>query len=103
MYEQSSTMELAMELISLNKTVDRQKIIIDELELKAAEYKAYFFGKYDLADKLQKQIKENNDNLIGEFNGYCYASWRAHAVYRTLYDMYQDRLIAEEEYDFCKV
>lgn len=96
------TMDFGIELVNLSRTVARQEIIIDELELKAAEYKALFFGKHDLVEKLRKQIKENRDNCIGEFDGFCYASWRVNAIYRTLDDMYKDNLITETEYSFCQ-
>jgi len=102
-YKRSSTMDFGFELINLNKTIEQQEIIIDELELKAAMYKANFFHRYDLAERLQNQIKENYDHCVGHFDGFCYASWRLTAVYRTLEDMYRERLITEEEYRFCEV
>lgn len=101
--KQNATTDFAIELINLNATITQQEKIIDELELKAATYKARFFGKYDLAEKLDNQIKENFNNLVGEFDGFSYASWRAHAVYRTLGDMYKDNLITEEELRLCEV
>lgn len=100
---QSMTMELGMELVALNKTVARQDIAIDELMLKAAMYKASFFGKHELSNKLSKQIEENYDSCVGEWDGVCFASWRARAVYRSIHDMLEDGLITEEEYRFCKV
>lgn len=102
-YKRSMTMDFSMELINLNKTVTQQENIIDELELKAAMYKAFFHGKYDLAEKLQNQIKENYDHNVGEWDGFCYASWRARAVYRTLVDMCRENIITKEEYSFCEV
>lgn len=91
------------ELINLTKTVEAQKVVIDELELKAAQYKALFYNKHELAEKLRKQIAENRDNRTGEFDGFCYASWRAQAHYRTIDDMFTDSLITTEEYKFCEV
>ena len=102
-YRRNMTMDFGMELINLNKTVEQQEIIIDELELKAAMYKANFFHKYDLAKKLEEQITENYNHCVGEFDGFCYCSRRARAVYRTLVDMYREHLITEEEYRFCEV
>lgn len=102
-YKQSMTMDFGMELVNLNKTVAQQEMIIDELMLKAAMYKSDFFNKYDLANKLQEQIKENYDSCIGEWDGFCFVSWRANATYRTLFDMYIENVITEEEYRFCKV
>lgn len=66
-------------------------------------YKAYFFRNFSLAEKLQKQSEENRDALIGEFDGFSYASWRANAVYRTLEDMCDEGLLTEKEYRECKV
>ena len=87
MFERNITREVAIEVLNMNKTIERQEIIIDELILKAAKYKAYFYNKHELAEKLEKQIMENMNNCIGEFDGFFYASWRAKAVYRTLEDI----------------
>ena len=102
-YRPSKTMELGAELLELNCTVQAQEIQIEDLRLKAANYKAYFFGKQKLAEALDKQIEENSNACVGEFDGFCYASWRARAVYRTLEDMVTHGLITESEYGFCKV
>ena len=102
-YKRGITMDLCLELDSLNKTNERQEIVIDYLTLKAAMYKAYFFNKHDLAEKLENQIEENRNHCIGEFDGFCYASWRAEAVYRTLDNMFEDGLITLAEYEFCEV
>ena len=102
-YRRSMTMDLGIELVNLNKTIETQKIMIDELELKAAMYKANFFGKHRLADKLTKQIHENMDSCIGEFDGFCFASWRGNAVYRSIDDMWREGLITEDERSFCEV
>lgn len=102
-YRPSRTMELGAELLELNHTVHSQELIIEEYRLKAAMYKALFFGKSALAEKLRNQIKENYDNCVGEFDGFCYASWRARAVYRTIEDMTTQGLITKEEYIFCDV
>ena len=100
-YKPNKTMELGTELLQLNHTIESQKLFIEELRLKSAMYKAYFFHKSVLAEKLEKQIKENFDNCVGEFDGFCFASWRAHAVYRTLEDMFLQGIITKSEYDFC--
>ena len=78
-------------------------MIIDKLMLKAAMYKANFFGKYDLADKLREQLTENMNARIGDFDGFCYCSARARAEYRTINDMFKDGLITHDELQFCKV
>ena len=102
-YRHSMTMELGAELMELNHTVHSQGLVIEEYRLKAAMYKALFFGKSSLVEKLQNQVKENYDNCVGEFDGFCYASWRARAVYRTLEDMVRQGLITKSEYEFCNV
>lgn len=80
-----------------------QEYEIENLRIKAAMYKAYFFCNSSLAEKLQKQSEENSDVLVGEFDGFSYASWRANAVYRTLEDMCNEGLLTESEYKECKV
>ena len=95
------SLNLGRELINLNETISQQEIMIDELTLKAAMYKMRFFGKANLADRLNDQIMENFNSLIGEWNGFCFASWRANAVYRNLRDMLRDGLITQDEYEVC--
>lgn len=85
------TMEFGRELLELNNTIESQKVLIDKLELKAAMYKASFFGKTDLVDKLYKQIEAN---LFSQMTG---------VGYKTLEGMYLLNLLTEEEYKFCIV
>lgn len=87
----------------MESVTNAQELLIEEYRLKAAMYKAFFFGKSKLAEILQNQIKENYDNCVGEFDGMCYASWRAKAIYRTLEDMAKQNLITKSEYEFCQV
>lgn len=94
--------ELGNGLARLNNIVDSQKLIIEKYRLKTAMYKAFFFQRGKLANNIQEQIEENDNAVIGEFDGFCYASWRAKAVYRTLEDMARQGLITKEEYNFCK-
>ena len=101
MYKSRMSMELGEELVYLNNTVEEQRLTIQELKIKAAMYKAAFFGRYDLYDKLVKQRDENSDALIGEFDGFCYSSQRANAVFRSLEDMYYDGILTRNEYDEC--
>lgn len=101
--ENNISMNLGKELIELNERVINQELIIGTLELQAAMYKAFFYSKSELAYKIQKQIKENDISCVGEWNGFCYASWRAKAVYRTLDDMLNTGLITQEEYKFCEI
>lgn len=72
------------------------------LELEKAKYKAYFYGKSDLAEKLSNQLEENENNLIGADDGFCFSSERANAIFRTLEDMQKQNIISKEEYIFCK-
>lgn len=90
-------------LIKLSEMAETQKYVIDELKLKAAMYKAQTNRRYDLAEKLQNQITENLHNAVGEYDGFCYASWRAKAKYRTLDDMLDLGIITDEERRFCEV
>ena len=102
-YRQSNSLMLGEELIHLNNVIDSQQIQIENLRLKAAKYKAYFYEKHELAEVLQKQIEENRDACVGEFDGFCYSSQRAWAVYRTLEDTVEENLIPKSEYDFCRI
>lgn len=79
-----------------------QESKIELLRIKAAKYKAYFFHKFELAEKLEKQERENEDALVGEWDGIGYASWRANAVFRTLEDMRDEGIITESEYKECE-
>lgn len=97
------SMDLGKELVNLNQTVINQELTIEELRIKAAMYKAAFFGEHDLYDKLRKQCDENYDARIGEYDGFCYSSRRANAVFRSLEDMYEDGLLTESEYDKCSL
>lgn len=92
---------LAYEIIHVKKERNYLEVENEILRIKTAKYKALFFGKYDLAERLDKQITENRNNLIGEFDGFGYCSWRAKAVFRTLENMYDEGIITESEYNFC--
>lgn len=82
--------ELGRELIGLNHTIEEQEEVIDALELKAAMYKASFYHKLDIAEKLNEQIHKN---LMSQLFG---------VGYKNLDDMYQEYILTEEEYRFCK-
>lgn len=99
----NTSLDLGMELVNLNRTVAEQETMIDRLTLKAAYYKASFYGKNELANKLINQVEENHGYCVGEFDGFCYSSKRARAVYRTIDDMYKEGLLTKEEYRFCDV
>ena len=95
--------EFVIGLAKLSDMIDQQDLLITEYRLKTAMYKGYFFHKSELAEILEKQIEENYDHSVGEFDGFCYASWRARAVYRTLEDMVRQGIITKTEYEFCNV
>ena len=89
-------------LIEIIENCKRQQKEIYMLELEKSKYKAYFYGRSDLAKKLSKQIEENEDNLIGAYDGFWSSSKRANAIFRNLEDMYEQNIISKEEYNFCK-
>ena len=101
--ERSPFGNMGLHLLEAQEKLVCQEYEIKNLKIKAAMYKAYFFHDSTLAKKLQKQSEENRDALIGEFDGFSYASWRANAVYRTLEDMCDEGLLTEKEYRECKV
>ena len=80
-------------LVNIQDALEENRLLICELELKAAMYKAYFFNKTELAKKLDDQIMDNWRSCYHE-------SW---ITYRTLDDMLADGLITKEEHEFCKV
>ena len=94
---------LGRDLLKITSEMEAQDFMIAQLEIRAAEYKAHFYGRTDLAEKLNKQYQENEDYRVGDFDGFCYASWRANAKFRTLNFMLIDCLLTKEEYEFCKV
>lgn len=101
--ERSPLGNMGLHLLESQQKLVCQEYEIENLRIKAAMYKAYFFRDSSLAEKLQKQSEENRDALIGEFDGFSYATWRANAVYRTLEDMCDEGLLTEKEYRECKV
>lgn len=101
--ERSPLGNMGLQLLEAQEKLVSQEYEVENLRIKAAMYKAYFFRNSILAEKLEKQSEENRDALIGEFDGFSYASWRANAVYRTLEDMCYEGLLTEKEYRECKV
>ena len=94
---------LGLELTNSQYRLISQEYEIEILRIKAAKYKAFFFRESDLAIKLQDQEEENKDALVGEFDGFCWSSRRAFAVFRTLEDMYDEGLLTEDEYNKCRI
>lgn len=74
----------------------------ENYRLKAAYYKALLQGTCELAEKISKQLTENEDCKVGEFDGFGYSSKRAKAKFRTLEDMYDCKIITKSEFDFLK-
>lgn len=101
--ERSPLGNMGLQLLEAQEKLVSQEYEVENLRIKAAMYKAYFFRNFILAEKLEKQSEENGDALIGEFDGFSYASWRANAVYRTLEDMCDEGLLTGKEYRECKV
>lgn len=94
---------LEQELRANRQELERLSITLEEYRIKAAMYYSFHMHRWDLGEKLRNQLQENNDAIIGEFDGFCYSSRRASAVYRTLGDMFHDGIITIEEYNFCNI
>ena len=94
---------LEHELRTNRQELERLSILVEEYRIKAAMYYSLHMGRWDLGERLRNQLQENNDAIIGEFDGLCHASWRANAVFRTLEDMVHDGIITREEYNFCNL
>lgn len=101
--ERSPLGNMGLQLLEAQEKLVSQEYEVENLRIKVAMYKAYFFRNSTLAEKLQKQSEENRNALIGEFDGFSYASWRANAVYRTVEDMFDEGLLTENEYRECKI
>ena len=97
------TFELEEELRMNRKELEYLSVSVEQYRLKAAIYYSFFMRKWDLGEKLRNQLQENLDASTGEFDGFCYASWRASAVFRTLEEMLMDGIITREEYNFCNI
>ena len=94
--------ELERELHYQNDAIIRQEVEIEKLRVECAKYKAFHFHRWELGEKLNRQVEENRNNCIGEYDGFCYSSVRAKAVFRTLEEMLHEGIINHEEYEFCK-
>lgn len=94
----------------LEEDLRSQRIMLESLSLKyeiqrikTAEYYSFHMRRWKLGECLQKQVVENINACIGEFDGFSYSSVRASAVFRTLEDMLKDKIITRDEYNFCNV
>ena len=92
---------LENELHCVNIKLVSQELKIENLKLKGAMYKAFFFHMWDLGERLKIQIAENSYACIGEFDGFCYSSKRGNAKYRTLENLMNDGIITKIEYNEC--
>lgn len=101
--ERSPLGSMGLDLLNAQQRLISQEYEIEILRMRAAMYKAYFYINGILAEKLRNQIRENEDALVGEFDGFCYSSQRVNAVFRTLEDMYDEGLLTESEYRECKM
>jgi hypothetical protein len=68
--ERSPLGNMGLQLLEAQEKLVSQEYEVENLRIKAAMYKAYFFRNSILAEKLQKQSEENRDALIGEFDGF---------------------------------
>ena len=87
----------------LQNQLSAQEFEVEMLKFKAAKYKALFFHKEKLEEKLEKQYRENANAIIGDFDGCCYKSSRRKAIFRSLKDMFHEGLLTEQEYEECNV
>ena len=95
--------ELENELRANRQELEHLSVALEEYRIKAAMYYSFHMRRWDLGKKLNEQLRENSNAIIGEFDGFCYSSRRASAIYRTLEDMLRDGIIAREEYNFCNI
>ena len=93
--------DLGAEMIATQRRAESVEMEKEQYRLKTAMYRNLFIHNFELGQKLQEQITENNNALIGEFDGFSYASWRANAVFRTLENMLEDGILTEKEYMSC--
>lgn len=91
---------LGFELVNMQRKLVCQEYEIEKLN-KSSNVSCIFLSQSDLAKRLHDQNKENDNALIGEFDGFSYASWRRDAIFRSLEDMCVDGLLTEEEYREC--
>ena len=95
--------ELENELRANRQELEYLSVALEEYKIKAAMYYSFHMHRWDLGKKLNEQLRENSNAIIGEFDGFCYYSRRASAIYRTLEDMLRDGIITREEYNFCNI
>ena len=92
---------LGFELVNTQRKLVCWEYEIEKLRIKAAKYRAFFFHNFDLAERVRDQNETYDNALLGEVDGFCYASWRRDAIFRSLEDMCVVGLLTEEEYREC--
>lgn len=85
------------------KSAKSLRVELEKTRLAAAMYKAYLFRRDELAKKLEDQNTENVKACVGAYDGFCYSSDRAKAVFRTIEDMVEEGIISADDLDFCRV
>lgn len=83
--------ELKCDLLMLQNDIEEKELQIQTSLMTTAMYKALFFKKYDLAIKIENQIRDNDNHLCR-----CKLEY-----FKTLDDMYVDGTINNKEYQFC--
>ena len=91
-----ASLEVANDIYMTERELDSAKNEIERLRFEAANYKAYFFHKTELVEKLDKQQRSN---FNARHQGFCLTN----DEYLTLEDMFYDGSLNKEEYDFCKI
>lgn len=103
MYKDRPGLDIAYDYIELYNENVNKEYEIQRYRLEAAMYKAYFYGKRYLAEIIYNQLNENENYRIGDFDGFCYCSKRANAVFRSLEGMRRSGIITNDEYNFCNI
>lgn len=95
--------ELENELRTNREELEILYIEVEKYRLMTAMYYSFCMKEWDLGERLENQLKENRDAIIGDFDGFAYSSVRANAEYRTLEHMLDDGIITKSEYNFCNI
>ena len=101
MIDRSKFIEDLENLLYELKEKEDLQISYENIKIKKAKYKAYFYGKSELAEKLSYQVDNNYNYLVGSYDSFMYSSTRAKAKFRTLENMLEEGIITKEEYNFC--
>lgn len=91
-----ASLEVANDIYTTERELQSAKQEIERLRFEAANYKAYFFHRTNLVEKLDKQQRSN---FNATHQGFCITS----DEYLTLEDMFYDGILTDEEYKFCMI